>query len=452
MQSVNPATGRVMAEYPPHSPRAAQDAVTAASLSQKTWAALSVADRARGLVAVAEVLDRRLAEYAALITSEMGKPGSEARAEVAKCAAVCRFYAEHGPTMLADRAVATEAARSLVMHEPLGLVLAIMPWNFPFWQVMRLAAPALMAGNGFVLKHAENVPGSALALEQLFREAGLPSDLVRTLLISEPEVEPILARAEVRAVALTGSARAGRAVAALAGGLLKKSILELGGCDPLIVLEDADLTACCAAALESRMKNAGQTCTAAKRLLLAEPLAQEFEERLLALARGLRLGDPTDPATDMGPLARADIREALHDQVQRSLAAGARLVLGGVLPDGPGYFYPPTILAGVRPGMAVFEEETFGPLAAITTFKDEEEAVALANASAYGLGASIWTADPARGEALARRMEAGTVMVNAQTRSDFRLPFGGVKDSGWGRELSHYGIRELSAVKTLWVA
>jgi succinate-semialdehyde dehydrogenase/glutarate-semialdehyde dehydrogenase len=452
MRSINPATGRVIAVYPRHTPAEAQQAVDACHAAWKEWSGRSPAERAQGLLDVARVLDRRHEEYAALITREMGKPITEARAEAAKCAAVCRFYAERGEAMLAARPVATEAAKSLVVHEPLGLVLAIMPWNFPFWQVMRLAAPALMAGNGFLLKHADNVPGSSLALQALFAEAGLPRGLFASLLLPEDAVEPVLARPEVRVVALTGSARAGRAVAALAGANLKKSILELGGCDPLIVLPDADLKACCAAAARSRMQNAGQTCTAAKRMLVAEPLAREFEARLVALTRRIVRGDPTNPMTQMGPLARADIRENLHGQVEHSLNAGARVVLGGELPEGPGFYYPPTILAGVRPGMAAFEEETFGPLASITTFRDEEEAVALANATAYGLGASLWTRDVARGEALARRIEAGTVMVNAMTRSDFRLPFGGVKDSGWGRELAEYGLLGLSAVKSLWVA
>lgn len=452
MRSINPATGRVIAVYPRHTAAEAQQAVDACHAAWKDWSGRSPAERAQGLLDVARVLDRRGEEYAALITREMGKPITEARAEAAKCAAVCRFYAERGEAMLAARPVATEASRSLVVHEPLGLVLAIMPWNFPFWQVLRLAAPAFMAGNGFLLKHADNVPGSALALQALFAEAGLPRGLFASLLLPEDAVEPVLARPEVRAVALTGSARAGRAVAALAGANLKKSILELGGCDPLIVFPDADLEACCAAAVRSRMQNAGQTCTAAKRMLVAEPLAREFEERLVALTRRIVRGDPMNPMTQMGPLARADIRENLHGQVEHSVNAGARLVLGGELPEGPGFYYPPTILAGVRPGMAAFEEETFGPLAAITPFRDEEEAVALANASAYGLGASLWTRDVARGEALARRIEAGTVMVNAMTRSDFRLPFGGVKDSGWGRELAEYGLLGLSAVKSLWVA
>lgn len=451
MHSINPATGRVIAEYPPLTTEQAQDRVRACARAQAEWAQTPLDRRASRLRAVAEALESGQEGLAALITREMGKPLAESRAEIVKCAQVCRFYADNAPAMLAEEPVATEAARSLVRLEPLGLVLAVMPWNYPFWQVVRLAAPALMAGNGYLLKPAENVPGCGLALERVFASAGLPEGLFTTLLVPVAQVEAVAALPQVRLVALTGSVRAGRAVAAMAGRCLKKSLMELGGCDPLIVLEDADLTACCAAALRSRMQNAGQTCIAAKRMLVAAPLVREFEERLAALAWELRVGDPLLETTDMGPLARADIREALARQIGESLGAGARLVLGGCSLDGPGFFHQPTILADVRPGMAAFEEETFGPLAAITPVAGEEEAVALANASDFGLGASVWTADLARGEALARRIQAGTVMVNALTRSDFRLPFGGVKNSGWGRELSSYGIRELVNVKAVWV-
>ncbi|HXG27549.1 MAG TPA: NAD-dependent succinate-semialdehyde dehydrogenase, partial [Nevskiales bacterium] len=404
------------------------------------------------MLALAQRLRARREDCAALMTAEMGKPIAAARAEIDKCAWVCEYYAAHAQQMLAPEPVATEAERSFVAFNPLGVILAVMPWNFPFWQVFRFAAPALMAGNAALLKHASNVTGCALLIEELVREAGFPEHLFRTLLIGSRQVEAVIAHSRVMAVTLTGSEAAGRAVARAAGECLKKTVLELGGSDAYIVLEDADLEVAVNACVAARLVNTGQSCIAAKRFIVVAPVLEEFERRVVAKMQAAVMGDPRDEKTQLGPLARVDLREQLHEQVQLSLGRGARLLLGGEIPDGPGAFYPATVLTDVQPGMPAHDEELFGPVAAIIPVHDQAEALRVANDSDFGLGAAVFTRDLARGEQLAAEaIEAGFVAVNDFVRSDPRLPFGGIKLSGYGRELSHFGIREFVNIKSVYV-
>ncbi|HET8646273.1 MAG TPA: NAD-dependent succinate-semialdehyde dehydrogenase, partial [Vicinamibacteria bacterium] len=390
-------------------------------------------------------------DLARLAALEMGKPVAQGRAEADKCALVCRFYAQEAERFLAPQAVATAASSSRVVFEPLGPVLAVMPWNFPYWQVFRFAAPALMAGNAGLLKHASNVSGCALAIEALLHEAGFPPALFRTLLIGSDRVASVIEAPEVKAVTLTGSTPAGKAVAGQAGSLLKKTVLELGGSDPYLVLEDADLEAAAESCAASRLINSGQSCIAAKRFMVVEPVRARFEEAFVERMRARRMGDPLDAEVQVGPQARHDLRDGVQAQVTASVEAGARLLLGGTVPEGPGAFYPPTVLTGVRKGMAAFDEEVFGPVAAVVPVKDEEEAVRAANDTPFGLGAAVFTRDLQRGQRLAARLEAGNVFVNTHVQSDPRLPFGGVKESGYGRELGEFGIREFVNVKTVYV-
>jgi succinate-semialdehyde dehydrogenase/glutarate-semialdehyde dehydrogenase len=400
----------------------------------------------------AAILRDRSQAYADLMATEMGKPLAQGKAEVEKCAWACDYYAEHAERFLAPEAVPTDATKSFVAFEPLGVVLAIMPWNFPFWQVFRFAAPALMAGNAAVLKHASNVSGCALAIEEVFRDAGFPPHLFRTLIVGSARVKAIIEHAAVRAVMLTGSTPAGKAVAAQAGAVVKKTVLELGGSDPYVVLEDADLDLAVETCVASRLINAGQSCIAAKRFIVVRPLVAEFTERFVELMRGKRMGDPLEAGVDLGPLARRDLRDHLHRQVTRSESRGARLLLGGRRPKGDGAYYPPTVLAGVAKGMPAYDEELFGPAAAIIEARDEPDAIRIANDSPFGLGAAVFTRDVARGARIAtEELAAGSCFVNAFVRSDPRLPFGGVKESGYGRELSCFGIREFVNVKTVWV-
>ena len=452
MKAINPATGELIKDYPEHS-----DADVVAILEEtdaefRRWRETTFAQRAALMHRAAEIQRSNKRKYAEIITLEMGKTITESLSEVEKCAVACDYYADNAEKFLADEIIASDASRSFVAFEPIGIVLAVMPWNFPFWQVMRFAAPALMAGNAGVLKHASNVPGSALALEEVFREAGFPENLFRTLMISSRQVEKVIRNPLVKAVTLTGSEPAGMQVASVAGYELKKTVLELGGSDPYIVLEDADLPKCVQLSANSRMINQGQSCIAAKRFIVVESVVKEFEVQQAAILQALKMGDPMQPDTKVGPLARLDLREELDSQVQRSIKAGARLLCGGRKMDGPGAFYFPTVLTDVRKGMAVYDEETFGPVSAIIPVKNAEEAIAVANDSPFGLGGAVWSKDIKRAEMVARRIETGAVFINGMTRSDPRLPFGGVKKSGYGRELSHYGIKEFVNIKTIWMA
>ena len=453
LRVVNPATGETLREYPETPPRETRAAIAAADAAFRAWRETPFALRARLMAEAARVLRERASEYAVLMAEEMGKPVRDGRAEVEKSASACDFYAEHAERFLAREPVETGPRKSFVCFQPLGVVLAVMPWNFPFWQVFRFAAPALMAGNAAILKHAANVPGCALAIEEVFRSAGFPPDIFRALLVPGRKVAALIRHPLVRAVTLTGSTAAGRAVGRAAGQALKKTVLELGGSDPYLVLRDADLELAVETCASSRLTNAGQSCIAAKRFLVVPELRPEFERRLVERLRGVRMGDPLDEATQMGPQARVDLRDELHEQVRRSVAQGARLLLGGEVPPGPGAFYPPTVLAEVGRGMPAHDEELFGPVAAVIPVRDEAHAVAVANDSVFGLGAAVFTRDTARGERIAlRQLEAGSCFVNALVKSDPRLPFGGIKESGYGRELSHYGIREFVNVKTVVVA
>jgi succinate-semialdehyde dehydrogenase / glutarate-semialdehyde dehydrogenase len=452
MKAINPATGVLIKDYPEHSDADVVTILEETDAEFRKWRQTTFAQRAALMHRAAEIQRSNKRKYAEIITLEMGKTITESLSEVEKCAAACDYYADNAEKFLADEIIASDAGKSFAAFEPIGIVLAVMPWNFPFWQVMRFAAPALMAGNAGVLKHASNVPGSALALEEVFREAGFPENIFRTLMITSRQVEKVIRHPLVKAVTLTGSEPAGMQVASVAGHELKKTVLELGGSDPYIVLEDADLAKCVAVSAVSRMINQGQSCIAAKRFIVIESVVKEFEKQQAAIMQALKMGDPMQPDTKVGPLARLDLREELDSQVQRSIKAGARLLCGGRKVDGPGAFYLPTVLTDVRKGMAVYDEETFGPVAAIIPVKNAEEAIAVANDSPFGLGGAVWSKDLKRAEMVARRIETGAVFINGMTKSDPRLPFGGVKKSGYGRELSHYGIKEFVNIKTIWIA
>ena len=451
-QSVNPATGEVLETLDETSPDALGWILEHADAASRAWRRRPVAERAERLRAAGRVLRGRRDAYARTMALEMGKPLAQGAAEAEKCASACDYYAEHGAAFLADEPRASDASRSYVRFEALGPVLAIMPWNFPFWQVFRFAAPALLAGNAGILKHAPNVPRCALEIEGVFRDAGFPDGLFRVVFLSNAGAGGVIADGRVRAVTLTGSDRAGSQVAEEAGRHLKKTVLELGGSDPFIVLDDADVERAAQTAAEARLINSGQSCIAAKRFIVMERVAERFLERFTSEMRVRKVGDPLDPTTQVGPQARLDLRENLHRQVQESVKRGARLILGGELPAGRGAFYPPTVLVAVEAGMPVFDQETFGPVAAVIRAKDEGDAIRIANASSYGLGAAVWTRDAQRGERVAREIEAGSVFVNGLVKSDPRLPFGGVKRSGYGRELSGEGLREFVNIKTVWVA
>ncbi|HET9604858.1 MAG TPA: NAD-dependent succinate-semialdehyde dehydrogenase [Gemmatimonadales bacterium] len=450
--SINPTTGDAIQAYDDMTPDQTTSAIQDAADAWRDWRATSFAERAELLRATAGMLRERKAELARLMALEMGKPLKQGVAEAEKCAWVCEYYAEHGEHQLAPDVVLTDARRSYVAFQPLGVVLAVMPWNFPLWQVYRFAAPALMAGNAGLLKHASNVPGCALVIEEIFRRAGAPDGLFRTLLVGSAQVKSVIEHPLVRAVTLTGSTPAGRAVASQAGAVLKKTVLELGGSDPYLVLDDADLEQAVTTCVNSRLINSGQSCIAAKRFIVTRPVLSEFTERFVALMRTRRMGDPLDSSSDLGPQARADLRDGLHRQVMRSVERGARLALGGEVPDGPGAFYPPSVLTDVTPGMPAFDEELFGPVAAIAAADDEADAIRLANHSVFGLGAAVFTRDTDRGERVALALDAGATFVNGLVASDPRLPFGGIKESGYGRELGSYGIREFVNIKTVHVS
>jgi succinate-semialdehyde dehydrogenase / glutarate-semialdehyde dehydrogenase len=453
IQSINPATGEAQAAHAAMTDGMVAGIIDEAHHAFLGWRKLGFEQRAEGLRATARILRGQADTWARLMAREMGKPLRDGIAEAQKCATCCEYYADHAAQLLAREPVQTEARSSFVTFNPLGVVLAVMPWNFPFWQVFRFAAPALMAGNAVVLKHASGVPDCALAIERILREAALPANLLRTLLIANDQVEAVIAHPLVRAVTLTGSAAAGRAVARKAGEMLKKCVLELGGSDPYLVLHDADIDLAASVCTKGRLVNGGQSCIAAKRFIVVDPVRQAFEERFVEKMRAVRQGDPLEMATEIGPLARHDLRDALHRQVEESVKLGARCVLGGTVPAGPGAYYPPTVLTDVHKGMPAFDEELFGPVAAIVPVSDEEQAIATANDSVFGLGAAVLTRDVARGEKIAAKaLDSGCVFVNEPVRSDPRLPFGGVKESGYGRELSGYGIKEFVNIKTVSIA
>ena len=450
--SINPATNQVLKTFEPLTTHQIQTGLERAQAAFEIHRRVPWAQRSMWLRQAAEILEARAESWGELLTLEMGKPLQAAIGEVRKCAWVCRFYADRGAELLQDTLVQTDASRSFVRYQPLGLILGVMPWNFPFWQVFRWAAPALMAGNGLLLKHASNVPQSALAIEGIWREAGLPEDLFQTLLITAEQVAEVVADERIRGAALTGSEWAGSSLAAAAGKYLKPTVLELGGSDPFIVLESADLEQAVETAVTARMLNNGQSCIAAKRFILHDSIAEIFEQRLLERYQALKVGDPMLPDTDIGPLATPGIRQELEGQVQLSVERGAQLLIGGhPLTDRPGNFYPPTILTQVPPDCPAAQEELFGPVASLFRVADLEAAIALANGLPLGLGASAWTTNVEEQERLISEIEAGSVFINGMVKSDPRLPFGGIKRSGYGRELSVEGIRSFVNIKTVWI-
>jgi succinate-semialdehyde dehydrogenase / glutarate-semialdehyde dehydrogenase len=451
VRSVNPATEEVLQTYEMHSVGQIEQALYAAGRAFQQWSRSPFSLRSDLMRRAASLLRHQKAWLSGIMSAEMGKPIVEAEAEVEKCAWNCDYYAENADRFLCDETRESGASLSYVQYMPLGTVLAVMPWNFPFWQVFRFAAPALMAGNTAILKHASNVPGCALAIEEVFRQAGFPEGVFQNLLIPGSLVSFLLRDPRIAAVTLTGSEAAGSDVASRAGRELKKTVLELGGSDPFIVLEDADLDLAVTTAIKARYQNTGQSCIAAKRFISVAPIAAQFQERFVEGVRSLRLGDPLDRSTQVGPLARADLRDALELQVRESVRQGAALLLGGSRRLGRGYFFEPGVLADVQPGMPAGSEEVFGPVAALMVARDAEDAIRLANESLYGLGASLWTSDLDRARGLAKIIEAGQVFINGMVASDPRLPFGGVKRSGYGRELSDFGIREFVNIQTVWI-
>jgi len=447
--SINPTSEEVLAEFEPWTDGQVDEAIDQVVEAQRTWRAMSIDQRAAPLRRAAELLRERAERYGALITAEMGKPIVEAEAEVNKCALACDHFADHAAEYLADSPVATESLESYVAYEPLGTILAIMPWNFPFWQVFRAGAPSLMAGNGIVLKHASNVPQSALACEEVLRDAGLPAGLLRTVLIEGADTERLIDDPRIVAVTLTGSSEVGARIASLAAARLKKQVLELGGSDPFIVLADADLGHAARIAARARNQNNGQSCIAAKRFIVEDAVADEFGILFADAVRALRVGDPASRDTNVGPLARDDLRDTLERQVAESRGMGAEALVGGERVTGRGYFYAPTILDGVTDAMPAFREETFGPVAALIRARDPDHAIELANHTEYGLGAALWTRDLTAAKEMARRIEAGSVFVNGLVASDPRMPMGGVKRSGYGRELGRHGIWEFTNIQTV---
>ncbi|HEV2655619.1 MAG TPA: NAD-dependent succinate-semialdehyde dehydrogenase, partial [Ktedonobacteraceae bacterium] len=448
---INPATEEVIETFEPFTQQQVDEALAQAQQAFLQWRETTFAERSSHLHSVANHLRQHKAELARTATLEMGKSISEAVAEVEKCALNCDFYADNAEKFLADDHIKSNATESYVSFQPLGVILALMPWNFPYWQVFRFAAPALMAGNTAVLKHASNVSRVALDIERIFQESGLPQGAFKTVLVPGAETRSLIEDRRVAAVTLTGSEAAGIAVASTSGGVLKKNVLELGGSDAFIVLADADLDAAAQTAARARFQNTGQSCIAAKRFIVVESVAQEFERKFVEAAAKLRVGDPLDAQTQVGPMARGDLRDALQQQVRDSIAMGAQVLLGGKPRDGKGYYYEPTIITNVTPEMPIFREETFGPVAAVIRARDTEHAIELANDSDFGLGGNLWTSNIEMARKLARRIESGNVFINGMTASDPRLPFGGVKRSGYGRELSSFGIREFVNIQTVWI-
>ncbi len=452
IESINPATGTKIGSYSEMDNDQVFSIIERVENTFLDWRLSSFKQRREGFLRAAEILLSNKIEYARLMAEEMGKPVSQGYAEIEKSAWGCRYYAENAEAFLNDVIIKTEARKAFVSYQPLGIIFAIMPWNFPFWQVFRAAGPAIMAGNAFVLKHSSNVTGCALAIEALFKQAGFPSDLFKALVINTSSVGPIIENRHIKAVTLTGSCRAGSAVAAQAGAQVKKVVLELGGSDPYLILADADIRDAAKKCATGRMLNAGQSCIAAKRFIVDESIIAEFEEHFIEEMKSYVIGDPLDAACNLGPMASFDLRDALHSQVEKSVRAGARLILGGEIPAGPGAYYQPTILSNVAPGMPVYEEEVFGPVAAIISTKDEKDAIRIANDTSFGLGAAVFTKDLDKGCHIAKQeLQAGSCFVNDFVKSDPRLPFGGIKQSGYGRELGTFGIHEFVNIKTVSV-
>lgn len=450
MKSINPVNGDLIRNYEEHTDKGVISIINGVDKVYNQWKLTSFSHRTQLMLSLAGLLRSRAGDLGKLISMEMGKVWREAKAEVEKCAWVCEYYAQNAESFLMNEPVPTEFSESYISYRPLGVVLAVMPWNFPFWQVFRCAAPTLMAGNTMVLKHASNVTGCSLSIEDLFREAGFPENAFRSLLIGGSRVESVIAHPAIRAVTLTGSTPAGKSVASMAGRYLKKSVLELGGSDPYLILEDADLEQAAEICAASRLLNAGQSCISAKRFIIEEAVYEPFCQLMRDKMDAITFGDPNHPDTGIGPLARADLRDELHGQVIRSAELGARITLGGMIPAGKGNFYPPTILEDVLPGMPAYGEELFGPVAAMIRARNEKDAVEIANDSTFGLGAAIFTKNTSKGRMLAEDLiEAGCCFVNDMVRSDPRLPFGGISESGYGRELSVFGIREFVNIKTV---
>ncbi|WP_194722245.1 NAD-dependent succinate-semialdehyde dehydrogenase [Noviherbaspirillum malthae] len=452
MKSINPHSGQLIRTYDTQGDAEIDRQLALAEEAFDDWRKSGFADRAQLMKAAGGLLRERKQQLAELMADEMGKVVRDGIAEIEKCAGCCDYYADNAERFLSSQTIPTDAENSYIAFDPLGPVLAIMPWNFPFWQVFRFAAPALMAGNVGVLKHASNVTGCSLAIQDIFRAAGFPQHAFSSLLIESKNIERVIRHPAIKAVTLTGSTPAGRSVASIAGSELKKSVLELGGSDAYLVLDDADLDAAVDICVKSRLINAGQSCIAAKRFIVDRKLRAQFERAYVERFNHIRHGNPRDEASDIGPMARADLRAQIHQQVEQSVKQGASLLAGGKLPAGDGAYYPATVLGNVKPGMVAFDEEIFGPVAAIIEADDEEHAIALANRSPFGLGAALFTRDKARADRIARRIEAGSVFVNALVKSDVRLPFGGVKQSGYGRELSWFGIQEFVNIKTIYHA
>lgn len=452
LTSINPANNKTIKSYTEMQGEEISQIISQADEAFNSWKETSFIHRTKLMHNAASVLRNNSEEYSLLMTTEMGKPIKQSRAEVEKCAWVCDYYADNAEKFLRDEIIKTEASKSFVSYQPLGVILAVMPWNFPFWQVLRFAAPNIMAGNAGLLKHASNVSGCALAIEDIFRKAGFPENLFRTLLVSSKNTSQVISHKKVQAVTLTGSVPAGKAVASLSGSLIKKTVLELGGSDPYIILEDADLEQAAISCVTSRLINAGQSCIAAKRFIIVESIYDQFEKLFIDFMSKKKMGDPLDEKNDLGPQTSLQLRDELHDQVLRSVNQGAELILGGKIPDIDGAYYPPTILKNVKPGMPAFDEELFGPVAALIKAKDEDDAIELANKGIFGLGAAVFTNDLKRGERIAKeKFNAGCCFVNDFVKSDPRLPFGGIKESGYGRELSPFGIKEFVNIKTVYI-
>ena len=451
VHSINPATEEIVGSFPLHTGEQIEEALQQAQKAFLTWHMSGFPTRAGLMKKAAAYLRLNKSRFAGYMTAEMGKPSVESEAEVEKCAWNCDYYAENSERFLGDEPRNSNASESYIQYTPLGVLLAIMPWNFPFWQVFRFAAPALMAGNTAILKHASNVPQCALAIEEVFREAGFPRGVFQTLLLPGSRVSRLIEHPIISAVTLTGSESAGSQVASCAGHAIKKTVMELGGSDPFIVLQDADLEAAVKTGVRARYQNTGQSCIAAKRFIVVESRFQEFQDRFVDAVRALKTGDPADRSTQVGPLARPEFRQDLERQIQESVRKGAAVLSGGSRCAGKGYFFEPTVLSEVQPDMAAGCEEVFGPVAALLRAANAEEAIRLANKTPYGLGSNLWTSDLEKAKQLARRIEAGQVFINGMVASDPRLPFGGIKRSGYGRELSELGIREFVNIQTVWI-